>query len=117
MSEVVPIKVAAGDAQKMLMAYLRSVNYVPQRTSEISKALNIHSSCIRRAGLFLASRGKLRADLVPGRGKGEYLFTLEQLDLFEDYKEPPSRLTLEGILTAMAEVKTKLLMLVLRRKA
>lgn len=111
-----PIKVAAGDAQQMLMAYLRTGNYAPQRTSEISKALNIHSSCIRRAGLFLASRGKLRADLVPGRGKGEYLFTLEQLDLFEDYKEPPSRLTLEGIRTAMAEVKTKFLMLVLRRK-
>ena len=111
-----PIKVAAADAQQLLMAYLRTGNYAPQRTSEISKALNIHSSCIRRAGLFLASRGKLRADLVPGRGKGEYLFTLEQLDLFEDYKEPTSRLTLEGIRTAMAEVKTKFLMLVLRRK-
>lgn len=116
MTELVPMKVAAADAQRMLMAYLRTVNYIPQRTSEISKALNIHSSCIRRAGLFLANRGRLRADLVPGRGKGEYLFTLEQLDLFDDYKEPPPRLTLEGILTSMAEVKTKLLMLVLRRK-
>lgn len=112
-----PIKVAAKDAQVMLLAHLRACNYIPQRTSEISKALNIHSSCIRRAGLYLASHGRLRADLVPGRGKGEYIFTLEQLDLFDDYKEEPSRLTLEGILTAMAEVKTKLLMLVLRRKA
>lgn len=86
-----PIKVAAGDAQKMVMAYLRMVNYVPQRTSEISKALNIHSSCIRRAGLYLASHGKIRADLVPGRGKGEYLFTLDQLDLFEDHKEEPKQ--------------------------
>jgi len=75
----------------MVMAYLRMVNYVPQRTSEISKALNIHSSCIRRAGLFLASHGKIRADLVPGRGKGEYMFTLEQLDLFDDHKEEPKR--------------------------
>ena len=86
-----PIKVAAGDAQKMVMAYLRMVNYIPQRTSEISKALNIHSSCIRRAGLYLASHGKIRADLVPGRGKGEYMFTLEQLDLFDDHKEEPKR--------------------------
>ena len=86
-----PIKVAAADAQRMVMAYLRMVNYVPQRTSEISKALNIHSSCIRRAGLFLASHGKIRADLVPGRGKGEYMFTLEQLDLFDDHKEAPKR--------------------------
>jgi len=86
-----PIKVAAADAQKALLAYLRMSNYVPQRTSEIAKALNIHSSCIRRAGLFLASHGKIRADLVPGRGKGEYMFTLEQLDLFEDHKEAPKQ--------------------------
>ena len=86
-----PIRVAAADAQRMVMAYLRISNYVPQRTSEIAKALNIHSSCIRRAGLFLASHGKIRADLVPGRGKGEYMFTLEQLDLFDDHKEEPKR--------------------------
>ena len=86
-----PIKVATADAQKALLAYLRMSNYVPQRTSEIAKALNIHSSCIRRAGLYLASHGKLRADLVPGRGKGEYLFTLDQLDLFEDHKEEPKQ--------------------------
>ena len=86
-----PIRVAAADAQRMVMAYLRISNYVPQRTSEIAKALNIHSSCIRRAGLYLASHGKLRADLVPGRGKGEYLFTLDQLDLFDDHKEEPKQ--------------------------
>ena len=86
-----PIRVAAADAQRMVMAYLRISNYVPQRTSEIAKALNIHSSCIRRAGLFLASHGKIRADLVPGRGKGEYMFTLEQLDLFDDHREEPKR--------------------------
>jgi hypothetical protein len=75
----------------MLLSYLRMANYVPQRTSEVAKALNIHSSCIRRAGLFLASHGRLRADLVPGRGKGEYLFTLEQLDLFDDHKDEPKK--------------------------
>jgi hypothetical protein len=113
---VEPIKVAAKDAQVAVMAYLRQCNYIPQRTSELSKALNIHPSCIRRAGLTLAASGRLRADLVKGKGRGEYLFTLEQLDLFDDYKEPP-RLSLIGIRNAMAEVKTKLLMLVLRRKA
>lgn len=87
-----PIKVAPADAQRLLLAYLRMSNYIPQRTSEVAKALNIHSSCIRRAGLFLASQGRLRADLVPGRGKGEYLFTLEQLDLFEDPVEPKKSL-------------------------
>ena len=84
-----PIKVAAADAQHMVLSYLRMCNYVPMRTSEISKALNVHSSCIRRAGLYLAAHGRLRADLVPGRGKGEYLFTLEQLDLFDDHKDEP----------------------------
>ena len=86
-----PIKVAAADAQNMVLSYLRMCNYVPMRTSEISKALNVHSSCIRRAGLYLAAHGRLRADLVPGRGKGEYLFTLEQLDLFDDHKDEPKQ--------------------------
>jgi hypothetical protein len=86
-----PIKVAAADAQQMVLAYLRASNYIPQRTSEISSALNVHSSCIRRAGLYLAAHGRLRADLVPGRGKGEYMFTLEQLDLFDDHREPPKK--------------------------
>lgn len=77
-------------AQAMVMAFLRSCNYTPMRTSELSKALGVHSSCIRRAGLALVAKGRLRADLVPGRGRGEYLFTLQQLDLFEDHKEPPN---------------------------
>ena len=77
-------------AQAMVMAFLRSCNYTPMRTSELSRALGVHSSCIRRAGLALVAKGRLRADLVPGRGRGEYLFTLQQLDLFDDHKEPPS---------------------------
>jgi len=90
MTKPEPIKVAAAEAQRMVLQHLRMRNYVPQRTSEISSALNVHSSCIRRAGLYLSAHGRLRADLVPGRGKGEYLFTLEQLDLFDDHKEPPN---------------------------
>ena len=86
-----PIRIAAGDAQRMVMSYLRMCNYIPQRTSEISKALNVQSSCIRRAGLYLAAHGRLRAELVPGRGKGEYMFTLEQLDLFDDHKDEPKQ--------------------------
>ena len=77
-------------AQAMVMAFLRSCNYTPMRTSELSRALGVQPSCIRRAGLALVAKGRLRADLVPGRGRGEYLFTLQQLDLFEDHKEPPN---------------------------
>lgn len=87
-----PIKVAPLDAQRMVMSYLRMCNYVPQRTSEIARALNVQPSCIRRAGLYLASIGNLRAELVKGRGRGEYLFILEQLDLFDDSK--PEKKTL-----------------------
>ena len=86
-----PIKVAAGDAQQMVLSYLRMCNYIPQRTSEIAKAMNVHSSCIRRAALYLAAHGRLRAELVPGRGKGEYMFILEQLDLFDDHKDEPKQ--------------------------
>jgi hypothetical protein len=32
----------------------------------------------------LANESKIEAVLVPGRGKGEYRFTITQLDLFED---------------------------------
>jgi hypothetical protein len=105
---VEPIKVAAKDAQVAVMAYLRQCNYIPQRTSELSKALNIHPSCIRRAGLTLAASGRLRADLVKGKGRGEYMFTLEQLDLFDDHKEP-RRLFLVGVRAALVEIKTKFL--------
>mgnify|MGYP003344113669 FL=1 len=86
-----PIKVAPLDAQRMVMSYLRMCNYVPQRTSEIARALNVQPSCIRRAGLYLAAHGRLRAELVPGRGKGEYMFILEQLDLFDDHKDEPKQ--------------------------
>ena len=111
-----PIKVTAKDAQAMLLAHLRACNYIPQRTSELSKALNIQPSCIRRAGLALASRNVLQADLIKGRGKGEYLFTLQQLDLFYDQPTPGFSWTLASLREALAEAKAKLLMLTFRRK-
>ena len=112
-----PISVTAKDAQAMLLAHLRACNYIPQRTSELSRALNIQPSCIRRAGLALAARNVLQADLVKGKGRGEYLFTLQQLDLFYDQRPEPSFWTLAGLQEALAKVKTQLLMLTLRRKA
>ena len=77
-------KLSSAEVQKKLLAHLRYCNYIPQRTSELSTALGIQSSAIRRAGLYLANHGRLRADLVKHGGRKEYLFTLEQLDLFED---------------------------------
>jgi len=41
---------------------------------------------VRRAGLFLANELRLQAQLMPGRGSGEYVFKLTQLDLFQDAK-------------------------------
>ena len=111
-----PVRMSSEEVQTAILAFLRQSNYVPQRTSEISKALGFQPSCVRRAGLALVSRGVLQADLVKGRGRGEYLFILQQLDLFYDQKPAPS-LSLNRILEALAEVKTKLLMLTLRRRA
>ena len=50
----------------------------------------MQSSVVRRAGLYLSSHLQLDAQRVSGTGKGEYLFTLRQLDLFEDQKPPAS---------------------------
>ena len=97
LNTIQPIRVSPLDAQRMILSYLRMVNYAPQRTSEIAKALNIQPSCIRRAGLYLAVHGQIRADLIPGKGRGEYMFTLEQLDLFEDHKEVPKKSIVQRI--------------------
>jgi len=37
---------------------------------------------MRQTGLLLQSQNLARAEIMPGRGKGEYLFTLVQDDLF-----------------------------------
>ncbi len=109
------VRMSSEEVQGAILAFLRQSNYVPQRTSEISKALSFQPSCVRRAGLALVSRGVLQADLVKGRGRGEYLFTLQQLDLFYDQK-PATGVSLARVREALAGVKTRLLMLTLRRK-
>lgn len=67
----------------MVLAALRANNY-KGKTSELAQWTGLPSSVVRRAGLFLASKEKLDARLEPGKGKGEYLFSITQLDLFED---------------------------------
>jgi hypothetical protein len=54
------------------------------KTSEIAAFTTLPISMVRRCGLGLANESKIEAVLVPGRGKGEYRFTITQLDLFED---------------------------------
>lgn len=71
----------------MVLAQLRRNNY-QGRTSELAQWTGLPSSVVRRAGLYLASRLLVQAELVPGRGKGEYLFVLKQLDLFQDARPP-----------------------------
>lgn len=80
-------RISPEDARAMVLAQLRRHNY-EGRTSELAQWTGLPSSVVRRAGLFLAGRLQLDAELVPGRGKGEYLFRLTQLDLFEDVGKP-----------------------------
>ena len=76
------------EARAMVLVQLRRNGY-QGRTSELAQWTGLPSSVVRRAGLYLASRLELSAELQPGRGKGEYLFVLRQLDLFEDQKKKP----------------------------
>lgn len=71
------------DTRALLLATLRKHGH-QARTSELSALMGLPSSVVRRAGLYLASKEQLDATLEPGRGKGEYVFTIRQLDLFED---------------------------------
>ena len=71
------------EARAMVLAALRAHDY-KGRTSELAQWTGLPSSVVRRAGLYLASQSQIVAVLLPGRGKGEYLFHLQQLDLFED---------------------------------
>lgn len=75
------------DAREMVLAQLRRNGY-EGRTSELAQWTGLPSSVVRRAGLFLANELRLEARLMPGRGSGEYLFKLTQLDLFDDAKPP-----------------------------
>ena len=83
------LKVAAADAREMVLAQLRLHNYTG-KTTELSEWTGLQGSVVRRAGLVMAAKNEVEAVLVPGRGKGEYRFTLTQLDLFYDTKHKPS---------------------------
>lgn len=80
-------RVKPEEARAMVLAALRANDYKGS-TSQLAQWTGLQSSVVRRAGLFLASRLQLDAERVSGTGKGEYLFTLRQLDLFEDQKAP-----------------------------
>lgn len=71
------------EIRAMVLGALRSNNYT-MKTSEIAAFTHLPASVIRRSCLSMANQGKLEAVIVPGRGKGEYRFTVTQLDLFED---------------------------------
>jgi len=82
------MKVKPAEVRAMVLDALRKHNYTG-RTTEIAEWTELHPSVVRRAGLTLANELKLEAALVPGRGKGEYRFTIIQLDLFIDAKPKP----------------------------
>ena len=67
------------DYRQQVMACLRKK---PMRTSELAEALGLEKIKMRQTGLRLQSEHSVRAEIIPGRGKGEYLFTMVQDDLF-----------------------------------
>lgn len=73
----------------MILAQLRLHNYTG-KTTEIAQWTSLQPSVVRRACLVMANNNEIEAVIVPGRGKGEYRFTLTQLDLFLDAKQTPS---------------------------
>lgn len=83
------IHVKPEEARARVLAALRAHDY-KGRTSELAQWTGMQSSVVRRAGLYLATHLQLDAQRATGAAKGEYLFTLRQLDLFEDQKPPTS---------------------------
>jgi len=81
------IRVKPEEARARVLAALRAHDY-KGKTSELAEWTGMQTSVVRRAALFLASKNQIVSVLLPGRGKGEYLFHLSQLDLFEDHKPP-----------------------------
>ena len=67
------------DYRQQVMACLRKK---PMRTSELAEALGMEKIKVRQTALLLQSEHSVRAEIIPGRGKGEYLFTMVQDDLF-----------------------------------
>jgi response regulator of citrate/malate metabolism len=76
-------------ARKKVLDALRKNGY-QAKTSELAKLTKMPISITRRAALYLAAHHQLHAEIIAGRGKGEYLFKLTQLDLFEDVKLLPN---------------------------
>ena len=76
-------------ARKKVLDALRKNGY-QAKTSELAKMTKMPISITRRAALYLAAHHQLYAEIIAGRGKGEYLFKLTQLDLFEDFKPLPN---------------------------
>ena len=76
-------------ARKKVLDALRKNGY-QAKTSELAKMTKMPISITRRAALYLAAHHQLYAEIIAGRGKGEYLFKLTQLDLFEDVKPLPN---------------------------
>lgn len=79
----------AMDVREVVLAQLRLHNYTG-KTTEIAQWTGLQPSVVRRACLIMANKNEIEAVLVPGRGKGEYRFTLIQLDLFLDAKHKPT---------------------------
>lgn len=75
------------EARAKVLAALRAHDYKGS-TTDLARWTLLPVSVVRRAGLYLATHLKLDATRVSGTDKGEYLFTLHQLDLFEDQKPP-----------------------------
>ena len=67
------------DYRQQVMACLRKK---PMRTSELAEVLGLEKTKMRQTGLRLQSEHSVRAEIIPGRGKGEYLFTMVQDDMF-----------------------------------
>ena len=82
-------KVTPAVVREMVLAQLRLHNYTG-KTTEIAQWTGLQPSVVRRACLVMAGKDEIEAVLVPGRGKGEYRFTITQLDLFLDAKHKPS---------------------------
>ena len=80
-------RVKPEEARAKVLAALRANNY-KGKTSELAEWTGLQSSVVRRAALYLASKNQVVSVLLPGRGKGEYLFHLQQLDLWADQKPP-----------------------------
>jgi len=116
MTKIEPVRIKPIEVRAMVLDALRKHNYTG-KTTEIAEWVGLHASVVRRAGLTLANEDKLEAALVPGRGKGEYRFTITQLDLFMDAKKPKGRFPrLQQVLDDLIQVRTKLFLMNLYNK-